>query len=192
IRAATVGELTPHNGPITLVPYDPTWPTLFERERERITTALATRVLLLEHIGSTSVPHLAAKPIIDMLLVVPDSSDEPAYVPALEAGGYVLRIREPDWYEHRCLKGPDTDVNLHVVSRGCPEIERWLRFRDRLRTSAEVRERYERVKRELAAREWRYVQHYADAKSAIVEEVLGSAGTEEGTTLPSSEVEVTP
>ncbi len=111
-----------------------------------------------------------------MLLVVPDSSDEPAYVPALEAAGYVLRIREPDWYEHRCLKGPDTDVNLHVVSESCLEIERWLRFRDRLRSDAAVRERYERVKRELAAREWRYVQHYADAKSAIVEQILARAG----------------
>ncbi len=172
IRVATVGELTPLNAPITLVPSDPAWPALFERERQRITNALTTRVLLLEHVGSTSVPGLAAKPIIDMVLVVADSSDEPAYVPDLEAAGYVLWIREPDWFEHRCFKGPDTDVNLHVLSEGCPEIERYLRFRGRLRTNAEDRERYERTKRELAAREWKYVQNYADAKSAIVEETL--------------------
>jgi GrpB-like predicted nucleotidyltransferase (UPF0157 family) len=87
----------------------------------------------------------------------------------------VLRIREPDWFEHRCFKGPDTNVNLHVLSEGCPEIERYLRFRDRMRTNAEDRERYERTKRELAAREWKYVQYHADAKSAIVEEILARA-----------------
>src|SRR5438552_6223168 len=145
IRAATVGDLTPHNAPITLVPSDPAWPALFQREHERITNALATKVLLLEHVGSTSVPGLAAKPIIDMVLVVADSSDEPAYVPDLEGAGYVLRIREPDWFEHRCFKGPDTNVNLHVVSDGCPEIDRWLRFRDRLRTNPEDWDRYEQT-----------------------------------------------
>ena len=89
--------------------------------------------MLLEHTGSTSVPGLAAKPIIDITLAVPDSSDEDAYAPALEAAGYVLRIREPDWHEHRVFKGPDTNVNLHVFSDGCPEIDRMLRFRDWLR-----------------------------------------------------------
>jgi GrpB-like predicted nucleotidyltransferase (UPF0157 family) len=95
--------------------------------------------VLLEHVGSTSVPGLAAKPIIDILLIVPDSSDEPAWLPDLEAAGYVLVIREPDWYQHRCLKGPDTNVNLHVYSPGCPEIERYLIFRDRLRGHPEDR-----------------------------------------------------
>jgi GrpB-like predicted nucleotidyltransferase (UPF0157 family) len=175
IRAATVGELTPHNAPITLVPSDPAWPALYQREHERITKALTTKALLLEHVGSTSVPGLAAKPIIDMVLVVADSSDEPAYLPDLEAAGYALRIREPDWYEHRCFKGPDTNVNLHVLSEGCPEIERYLRLRDRLRTNPEDRERYEQTKVELAGREWRYVQYYANAKSAIVEQILASA-----------------
>ena len=83
-------------------------------------------MLLLEHTGSTSVPGLAAKPIIDMTLAVPDSADEDAYLPELEAAGYVLRIREPDWFEHRVFKGPDTNVNLHVFSDDCPEIDRML------------------------------------------------------------------
>src|SRR5207302_6760720 len=129
-------------------------------------------VLLLEHCGSTSVPGLAAKPIIDMLLAVPDSGDEPAYVPDLEAAGYVLRIREPGWYQHRVLKGPDTDVNLHVFSAGCPEIERMLAFRDRLRNDDAERALYERTKRELVARRWRYVQNYADAKTEVVEAII--------------------
>ena len=126
IRKYTVGELKPHAAPILLVDYDPAWPGLFERENARIRAALGERVVQLEHTGSTSVPGLAAKPCIDMTLVVPDSSDEALYVSALEAAGYVLVIREPDWYEHRCLKGPDTNVNLHVYSEGCPEVERNL------------------------------------------------------------------
>ena len=175
LAAFTVGELRPLTAPILIADYDPEWPSLFEREAQRIRRALGGRVVLLEHVGSTSVPGLAAKPLIDILLVVPDSSDEAAYVPALEAEGYVLRIREPNWYEHRVLKGPDTDVNLHVLSPGCVEIERMVGFRDWLRTRDQDRAIYERTKRELAARPWKYVQHYADAKTVVVEEILARA-----------------
>ena len=173
----TVGELQPVSGQIELVDYDPAWPGLFAREAERIRAALGERVVLLEHTGSTSVPGLAAKPIIDMTLAVPDSSDEESYAPALEAAGYVLRIREPDWHEHRVFKGPDTNVNLHVFSDGCPEIDRMLRFRDWLRTDQADRELYEQTKRKLAAREWTYVQDYADAKTLVVEEIIARALT---------------
>jgi GrpB-like predicted nucleotidyltransferase (UPF0157 family) len=175
LRAITIGELKPLDAPITLVDYDPSWPSLFEREAARIRAALGERATLVEHAGSTSVPGLPAKPIIDIVLAVADSSDEEGYVPALEAAGYVLRIREPDWFEHRVFKGPDTNVNLHVFTAGSPEIERMLRFRDHLRAHAEDRLLYERTKRELAAREWRYVQHYADAKSEVVETILTRA-----------------
>src|SRR5205807_4151353 len=112
-----------------------------------------------------------AKARIDILLVVAESADEPAYVPALEAAGYTLVIREPDWHEHRVFKGPDTDVNLHVFPSGSPEIERILLFRDRLRSSDADRELYARTKHELAQRTWKYVQNYADAKSEVVEEI---------------------
>jgi len=175
LRAVTIGELQTLSGPVELVDYDPTWPGLFAREAERIRAALGDRAILVEHTGSTSVPGLAAKPIIDITLGVPDSADEDAYAPALEAAGYVLRIREPDWYEHRVFKGPDTNVNVHVFSEGCPEIDRMLRFRDRIRESAADRELYERTKRELAAKEWTFVQDYADAKTAIVEEIVARA-----------------
>jgi GrpB-like predicted nucleotidyltransferase (UPF0157 family) len=87
----------------------------------------------------------------------------------------MLRIREPDWYEHRVFKGPDTDVNLHVFSPGCPEIERMLLFRDWLRGNASDRQLYERTKRELARQNWKYTQNYADAKNDIVDEILASA-----------------
>src|SRR6266545_1198006 len=133
------------------------------------------RALEIEHAGSTSVPGLAAKPVIDIVLVVRDSADEAAYVPQLEAAGYVLRIREPDWFEHRLLKGPDTNVNIHVFSPGCAEVERMLLFRDWLRRNEADHDLYERAKRELAQKQWNYVQDYADAKSAVVEEILARA-----------------
>lgn len=175
IAAATVGEPQVLGGPIELVDYDDAWPGLFAREAERIVAALGDRALRVEHVGSTAVPGLAAKPVIDILLVVGDSAAENTYASRLEAAVYVLRIREPDWYEHRMFKGQDTNLNLHVFSRGCPEIERMLLFRDRLRSEQDDRELYERTKRELAQREWKYVQNYADAKAAVVEEIIGRA-----------------
>jgi GrpB-like predicted nucleotidyltransferase (UPF0157 family) len=180
IRAAQIGELVPMAGPIQIVDYDPEWPRLYKREAERVQSALGDRVLLLEHVGSTSVPGLAAKPKIDMLLVVANSADELAYVPALEAAAYVLRIREPDWYEHRMFKGPDTNINLHVFSPGCQEIERMLLFRDWLRSNESDRRLYERTKRELARQDWKYTQNYADAKTAVVEEILVRARGDSG------------
>ena len=172
LRAVQVGELVPLAGQIHLADYDPQWPRLFEREAERVRAALGDRVLLLEHVGSTSAPGLAAKPRIDMLLVVADSADEPAYIPALEAAGYVLRIREPDWYEHRMFNGSDMALNLHVFSAECPEIDRMLHFRNWLRSHESDRQFYERTKRKLARQDWKYTQNYADAKTAVVEEIL--------------------
>ncbi len=172
IRATQVGELVPLVAPIQIVDYDPEWPRLYEREAERVQSTLGDRVLLIEHVGSTSVPGLAAKPKIDMLLVVANSADESAYVPALETAAYVLTIREPDWYEHRMFKGPDTDINLHVFSSGCREIDHMLLFRDWLRSNESDRRLYERTKRKLARNNWKYMQNYADAKTAVVKEIL--------------------
>jgi GrpB-like predicted nucleotidyltransferase (UPF0157 family) len=172
LQKSTVGELKLHNAPITLVEYDSSWPELFEREANRIRSVLGCKALQIEHVGSTSVPGLCAKPIIVILLVVKDSADEPSYVPALEAAGYRLRIREPEWFEHRMFKGPDTDINLHVFSEGTSEIDRMLRFRDWLRSNESDRDKYAKVKRELAKQMWRHVQHYADAKTSIVQEIL--------------------
>jgi GrpB-like predicted nucleotidyltransferase (UPF0157 family) len=172
IEAAYVPGATPSRGPVLLSEYDETWPAAFERESQRIRASLGDSAIAVEHVGSTSVPGLAAKPIIDVVLVVPDSADEASYVPALERAGYALWIREPGWFEHRLLKGPDTDVNVHVFSEGCPEIARMVAFRDRVTADAADRELYERAKRELAARKWAYVQNYADAKSEVIEEIL--------------------
>ena len=173
-----VGDLVPHNAPVTLAKYDPGWPRLFAREARRIRSALGGTALRIEHVGSTSVPGLAAKPIIDILLVVPDSADEPSYLPALESAGYRLRIRERRWLEHRLFKGPDTDINLHVFSDGTAEIDRMLRFRDWLRVTGTDRDLYLRAKRDLAVRTWRHVQHYADAKTAVIQEIMDRADAE--------------
>ena len=157
------------------VEYQPIWPAQFQREAERIRRA-GSRALGIDHVGSTSVPGLAAKPIIDIALTVADSSNEPAYVPDLEAAGYRLRIREPDWFEHRLFKGPGVDVNMHVFSRDCVEVERMIVFRDRLRSNDDDRHLYERTKRELASRRWKYVQHYANAKSEVITTILNRSG----------------
>jgi GrpB-like predicted nucleotidyltransferase (UPF0157 family) len=172
LRAIWVTEPPRLDGPVLLADYDPRWPELFRREEQRIRSVLGDRVLLLEHIGSTSVPGLAAKPIIDVLLAVADPADEAACVQPLEAAGYKVVIREPDWYQHRVLKGPDTNVNLHVHPPGSPEIGRNLRFRDHLRADPADRELYEQVKRELAGRRWTYIQQYADAKTDVITKIM--------------------
>jgi GrpB-like predicted nucleotidyltransferase (UPF0157 family) len=161
--------------PIEIRDYDPEWPRLYAREEQRIRAVLGDRVVRIEHAGSTSVPGLPAKPIVDIVLEVPESSDEPSYVPDLEAAGYRVVIREPEWFEHRVFKGPDTNVNLHTFSAGCEEVDTMLLFRDHLRESAKDRELYARTKRELAAYDWKYVQQYADAKTAVVQEIMRRA-----------------
>jgi GrpB-like predicted nucleotidyltransferase (UPF0157 family) len=170
-----IGPLEKLTGPIEIADYDAAWPLMYEREATRIQSALGDRVKRIAHVGSTSVAGLPAKPIIDIVLEVEDSSDEDAYVPTLEQAGYRLRGREPDWFEHRFFKGPDADVNLHTFSSGCAEVDRMLRFRDWLRTNAEDRELYVRTKRELAAKHWTYMQQYADAKTEIVKEITARA-----------------
>jgi GrpB-like predicted nucleotidyltransferase (UPF0157 family) len=163
------------NATITLVSYDQDWPALFVREAGRIRRLLGDRVLLLEHVGSTSVPGLAAKPVVDILLVLADPAAEPSWLPPLEDAGYRLVIREPAWYQHRALKGPDTNINLHVHPPDSPEIRRHLLFRDWLRTHDDDRDLYERTKRELASRTWKYMQNYADAKTEVIESILAKA-----------------
>jgi len=98
----------------------------------------------------------------------------------LQAAGYRLVIREPDWYQQRVLEGPDTNVNLHVFSAGCAEVERMLAFRDRLRAHDGDRDLYLRTKRELATRDWTYIQNYADAKTDVVTDILRRAGAGAG------------
>lgn len=155
---------------IELVEYSPAWPRTFEHLAEEMRSVLVPGVDI-HHAGSTSVPGLCAKPVIDIVLAVPDSRDEASYVPALTDLGYALTIREADWYEHRVLKHTTPRVNLHVFTHDCPEIASMLAFRDHLRTHPGAREAYAAVKRELASRTWTYMQDYADSKSPIIERI---------------------
>ena len=173
LRGAIVGEIEAPS--IVVANYDTAWPACFRREAEKIRAALDETALAVEHIGSTSVPGLAAKPIVDILLVVEDSSDEPSYVRALEEVGYVLRVRERDFHEHRMFRTAAKDVHIHVFSPDSPEIDRYLLLRDRLRTNEEDRELYARTKRELAERDWPSMQHYAEAKTEVIEGIIARA-----------------
>lgn len=172
LQEHTVGELTPLASPIRVVDYDPEWPRRFELEANKIRSALGDSALLVEHVGSTAVPDLPAKPIIDIVLLVTDAAREAEYLPGLELTGYRLRIREAEWHEHRMLNSLDPDVNLHVFSNGCAEVRRMLEFRDWLRFNTRDRELYARSKRELAQRDWKYVQNYADAKTGVIAEII--------------------
>jgi len=162
---------------IIIAEYDPSWPAKFEIHCSTIARVLGGTALRIEHIGSTSVPGLAAKPIIDILVVVGNSADESTYCPGLEAAGYVLRVREPDWHEHRMFRSPEEDAHVHIYSAGCAEIERNLSFRDRLRTNVQDRQRYEEKKRALARLDWPDMNAYADAKTEVIESILLAART---------------
>jgi len=118
---------------IVLVDYDLSWLARFQDERAKITAALGTAAIGIEHIGSTSVPGLAAKPIIDVLVTVADIEDEPQYLPALQRAGYVLRVREPG---HRMVRTPELDVHVHIWPDGDPAVTACLAFRNRLRLTS--------------------------------------------------------
>jgi GrpB-like predicted nucleotidyltransferase (UPF0157 family) len=163
------------DGPVTLAEPDDEWPATAAALCDGIRSALGDVAVVLAHVGSTSVPGLAAKPVLDLVLGVPDPTDESAYVPALERTGFELSIREPEWHEHRLLRRADPAVNLHVFAAGAAEISAMLAFRDHLRADRRDRELYLRTKVELAGRTWEHVQDYADAKSDVVAEVMGRA-----------------
>ena len=158
-----------------IVDYEPLWPEQFQTHSSVIAEALGDTALQIEHIGSTAVPGLAAKPIIDILLVVRDSADEDSYLPQIEAAGYELRVREPDFSEHRMVRSSARDVHVHVYSLGSPKIERYLMFRDRLRKSTADRQFYEQTKRSLGTRAWVDMDAYAQAKTEVIEAIIKTA-----------------
>lgn len=157
---------------ISVVDYDQRWPVRFREIAERVRQALGENALGVEHIGSTSVPGLAAKPIVDVLLTVADVSNEVAYVPALESAGFLLRVREP---AHRMVRTPARDVHVHVYEPGRPEVRDYLDLRDWLRADAEDRELYAATKRTLARQQWNDMNDYADAKTEVIRNILARA-----------------
>jgi GrpB-like predicted nucleotidyltransferase (UPF0157 family) len=177
LAEVTLGTPERLSGPVVLSDHDPAWAATFREQAVRIRDALGRRAHRIEHVGSTAVPDLVAKPIIDIVLEVPDSADEDDYVPELATHGYVLRIREPRWFEHRLLRCHRPHINLHVFSANCPETDRMLRFRDWLRANPADRDLYAAAKRDLAARDWTYLQQYADAKTAVITDIVTRAGS---------------
>ena len=153
---------------IVIADYDERWPVRFSEERSRIAAALGDRALRIEHIGSTAVPGLAAKPIVDVLVEVARLDDA-----ELARAGYVLRVREEG---HRMFRTPELDVHVHVSPSGHPDIAAQLAFRDRLRESAEDRAAYAALKRTLAERDWEDMNYYAEAKGALIREIRARAG----------------
>ena len=163
---------------IVVVPYRPEWPRLFRMHAARIAATLGDAALQIEHIGSTAVPGLAAKPIVDILVVVEDSGEEDAYLPAMTGCGYELRVREPEFDEHRMFRTTDGEVHVHVLSRNSPEIGRYLRFRDSLRGDAAYRSKYQELKQTLATQDWPDMNAYAAAKSELIEAILRASDSE--------------
>ena len=160
---------------VVLADHDRRWARRFAARATELRRVLGERVSLVEHVGSTAVPGLAAKPVVDILAGIDDPDDEAAYLPDLEAAGYDLTVREP---QHRCLRAgdPGEPINLHCYPPGHPEIRKLLLFRDHLRRHARDRRRYEAAKRELATRQWRDMDYYAAAKSPVIAEILRNAG----------------
>ena len=150
--------------------YDERWPTLYAEHERRIRAALPG--VTIEHIGSTSVPGLAAKPIIDIVVAVDDITAEEDYLDALLSIGYVLRVREP---EHRLVRTPERDVHVHIYERGTPAVSEYLRLRDRLRTDPADRDLYESTKRELMSQSWSDMNEYAAAKTEVIAAIKSRA-----------------
>lgn len=155
---------------VEIVDYDPTWPERFTWFAERIRASLGDTVLAIEHVGSTSVPGLAAKDVIDIDLTVSDPRAESTYVPMLEADGWHLTVREPSWHQHRCLRFDDPRANLHVFGPECPEVIRNVMFRDWLRGNPDDRQRYEDAKR-AAIPGGGNVMDYNGRKQAVIREI---------------------
>lgn len=174
LRGVVIGELAPVR--VELAGADPDWSQRFEEHARRIRAVLGATARRIEHIGSTAVPRLAAKPIIDVLLVVDDPADEASYVPHMEADGYELRVREPDFDDHRMFRTPTRDAHIHVFPAASPEVERYLVLRDHLRSNPRARTLYETRKRELAGQEWPTMDHYAQAKGQVIEALIAEAG----------------
>ncbi len=169
---------------IEVVPYDSGWPTQYLKERRRIVAALGSAALRVDHVGSTAVPGLAAKPVIDIEVSVADPDDEPSYLPQLEAAGYHLRVRSPG---HRMVRTPARDVHVHVYAHGSNWEREHLLFRDWLRVNPADRELYQATKQQLAQHEWSDMNEYAEAKTRVIRAILRRANAwviQTGWTLP--------
>jgi GrpB-like predicted nucleotidyltransferase (UPF0157 family) len=165
----------PGGDPVEVVPYDPAWPGAFEQWRRRLGEALGETAVRIEHVGSTAVPGLPAKPVIDVQVSVPDVEDEAAYVPAIEALGVPLRFREPGHRYFRPPAGEPRTVQIHVCRAGNDWEREHLLFRDLLLADPELRNAYGRLKLELCELYGDDRLAYTDAKTAFILDALEDA-----------------
>lgn len=165
-----IGDRQP--GPVVLVEYRADWVTHFERIRKQLARALGASARTIEHIGSTAVPEMPAKPIIDVLVTVDEVEDEYLYLPVLVGLGYEPRVREPG---HRMFRPSSRDAHIHVWAEGSAEHRDYLLLRDRLRASPEDHAAYARLKHQLVSEDWPDVNYYAEAKSPLIAEILERA-----------------
>ena len=157
---------------------DPGWPQRYLDLAARIREGLGWRALQLEHVGSTSVPGLTAKPVIDIDLTVADPGREQDYLPALEKAGFRLVIREPWWYGHRVLRADEPRCNLHVFGFDSPELVKHRIFRDWLRGNPGERDRYAAAKRQAATEANERGEHemqYNARKQQVIREIYHRA-----------------
>ena len=157
---------------IAIVEYDPRWPSHFAELAGKNRGAVGNRALMVEHIGSTAVPHLAAKPIIDILLTVANVAEETVYLPQLEGAGFILRVRERG---HRMFRTTDRDVHIHVFSSGDEVVPPYLELRDRLRRNENDRMLYAKKKKALAQQQWADMNFYAESKTDVISAILRRA-----------------
>lgn len=164
------------DGTIEVAAYDDRWPARFVEWRSRLSAALGAAAIRIEHVGSTAVPGLAAKPIIDIQVSVASADDEATYVPAVEGAGARLRAREPG---HRYFRPPadrPREVHVHVCEAGSAWERNHLLFRDYLRARPAARDAYAELKGELTVRYPDDRLAYTDAKSAFILDALEAAG----------------
>jgi GrpB-like predicted nucleotidyltransferase (UPF0157 family) len=159
----------PEKRDIVIEDYDPAWTARFEQVHAALQQALGPAAHRIEHFGSTAVPGLGAKGIIDVMVTVDDADDEPAFGPLLERHGFHIRVRQPG---HRMYRTPDLDVHVHILTEGSEAARIRLLFRDWLRHDESDRRLYEHTKRELARQDWAATNAYSEAKGAVVAEIL--------------------
>jgi GrpB-like predicted nucleotidyltransferase (UPF0157 family) len=168
---------------IVIVDYDPVWVDQFAAAASLLSEILVGQIIAIEHVGSTSVPGLPAKPVIDIDLLIENTADESRYVPALSEHGYWLVLREPWWYGHRMLVSPAEDVHLHLWPKDAPEPIRHRLFRDWLRSHPQDRELYATAKRRLAGDTVRNPGRYNLAKNDVIDDIytrIFAAGPQAG------------
>jgi GrpB-like predicted nucleotidyltransferase (UPF0157 family) len=180
LQSISVGQRDTRHSTIELVSSDPAWAERFARLSHDIRSALGSRLVSIEHVGSTAIPGLPAKPIIDIDATVHDPADESGYRDALERLGFVLTIRESEWHQHRMFKLREPRTNLHIYAEGCSLPARDVAFRDLLRNDRQLAVTYSELKRELSSHKWSSSQHYAEGKSELIIDLLNSHGFEAG------------